>query len=133
MDAVGIVIAVVALGIGAVIGFLLASRQAAAAKQVTESLRLQLDAVVREREAGVQELATLRTAHGEAQSSLAALRATQEERERGFEQQIASLERAKETLVVQFREIGDKLLEKAQTDFLAKADDRLAKADKEQT
>jgi DNA recombination protein RmuC len=133
MDVVGVVIAVAALGIGALIGWLFASREAAAAKQVTESLRLQLDGVVRERDAGTQELAALRTALGEAQSTLAALRAGQEERERGFEQQIASLEKAKETLVVQFREIGDKLLEKAQAEFLARADDRLAKADKEQS
>ncbi|QIK79781.1 DNA recombination protein RmuC [Sphingomonas piscis] len=133
MDAVGMLVALVALGLGALIGFLIASRQAAAAKQVTESLRLQLDGVGRERESAFQELGALRNAHSEAQAKLAALQAAQQERERGFEQQIASLEKAKETLVVQFREIGDKLLEKAQSDFLAKADDRLAKADKEQT
>ena len=133
MDVAGVIVAVAALAIGALIGWLFASREAAAARQVTESLRLQLDGVVRERDAGMQELATLRTSFGEAQSTLAGLRAGQEERERGFEQQIASLEKAKETLVVQFREIGDKLLEKAQTEFLAKADDRLAKADKEQS
>lgn len=133
MDVVGMMLAIVALGIGALIGFLFASRQGAAAKQVVDSLRLQLDGVVRERESAGQELATLRTAHGDSQARLAALQAGQQERERGFEQQIASLEKAKETLVVQFREIGDKLLEKAQTDFLAKADERLTKADKEQS
>ena len=37
---------------------------------------------VRERDGGMQELATLRTSFGEAQSTLAALRAGQEERER---------------------------------------------------
>lgn len=131
---VGVVILVslLALGAGVLVGWLLGSRSAAAAKQVTESLRLQLDGVVRERDTGIQELSVLRATHAEASSSLAAIRATHEERERGFEQQIASLEKAKETLVVQFQEIGDKLLQKAQTDFLAKADDRLAKADKEQ-
>jgi DNA recombination protein RmuC len=133
MDALAVVIVVGALAAGALVGWLLASRDAAAAKQVTENLRLQLDGVARERDSANQELASIRTAHAEAQASLAALRAGQEERERGFEQQIASLEKAKETLVVQFREIGDKLLEKAQTEFLAKADDRLAKADKEQS
>lgn len=133
MDVVGVVIAVVASAFGALIGWLFASREATAAKQVTDSLRFQLDGVVRERESASQELALLRTGHGEALASLAAVRAAQDERERGFEQQIASLEKAKETLVVQFREIGDKLLEKAQTDFLAKADERLIKADKEQS
>jgi DNA recombination protein RmuC len=117
-----VLIALLALAAGAFIGWLIGSRSAAAAKQVTDHLRLQLDAVVQERDAN-------RTAAHD----LAGLRATQQERERGFEQQIAGLEKAKETLVVQFREIGDKLLEKAQADFLAKADDRLAKADKEQS
>jgi DNA recombination protein RmuC len=132
---VGIValVGLAALGLGAFMGWLVGSRSSAAAKQVTESLRLQLDGVVRERDSGVQELTDLRSRHSEAQATLAGLQAGQRERERGFEQQIASLEKAKETLVVQFREIGDKLLEKAQTDFLAKADDRLAKADKEQS
>ncbi len=133
MDAALIAFILIGLLVGAAIGWLAGSRSAAAAKQVTESLRLQLDGVAGERDAGVQELAALRSSHGEALASLAALRATHEERERGFEQQIASLEKAKETLVVQFQEIGDKLLQKAQTDFLAKADDRLAKADKEQS
>lgn len=133
MDSMAVVIGGIALAFGALVGWLVASRQAAAAKQVTDSLRLQLDGVVRERDLAHQELSILRTANGEAQASLAALRAGQAERERGFEQQIASLEKAKETLVVQFREIGDKLLEKAQADFLAKADERLAKADKDQS
>ncbi|HEX8415862.1 MAG TPA: DNA recombination protein RmuC [Sphingomicrobium sp.] len=121
---VGIVVLLLLLGVaaGALIGWLIGSRPAAAAKQVTDNLRLQLDAVVKERDV-----------NRAAAHDLAALRATQDERARSFEQQIASLEKAKEVLVVQFREIGDKLLEKAQTDFLAKADDRLAKADKEQS
>lgn len=128
-----VLVALLALVAGVLLGWLVGSRSVAASKQVTESLRLQLDGIVRERDTHVQELASLRLAHGEAQATLAALHATHEERQRGFEQQIVSLEKAKETLVVQFQEIGDKLLQKAQTDFLAKADDRLAKADKEQS
>lgn len=51
---------------------------------------------------------------------------------RNFDKQLKLLQDSKEQLVSQFREVGDKLLEKAQADFLAKADDRLAKADQEQ-
>ena len=51
---------------------------------------------------------------------------------RNFDKQLKLLQESKEQLVTQFREVGDKLLEKAQADFLAKADDRLAKADQEQ-
>jgi DNA recombination protein RmuC len=122
MDALTLVLIAVALALGALIGWLLGSREGAGARQTVEALRLQLDEVVKERDA-----------NRSVGQELAALKAAQGERERGFEQQIEALRSAKETLVVQFREIGDKLLEKAQAEFLAKADDRLAKADKEQT
>jgi DNA recombination protein RmuC len=108
--------------VGGVIGWLYASRESAGARQTVENLRLQLDEVVKERDVGRS-----------AASELAALKAAQDERDRGFEARIKELIEAKETLVNQFREIGDKLLEKAQADFLAKADDRISKADKDQS
>ena len=118
---ISILLAIVALGAGALIGWLLGSRDAAASKQVTESLRLQLDGVASERD-------TLRSERDEAQRARAALEADA----RNFDARMSELREAKDMLVTQFREVGDKLLEKAQADFLAKADDRLAKADKEQ-
>ena len=45
MSGTVIAFVVLALAIGALVGWLLGSRQAAAARQVTENLRLQLDAV----------------------------------------------------------------------------------------
>ena len=66
-----IAIATVALALGAVIGWLFASREGAAAKQTVESLRFQLDEVVKERDA-----------NRSAAQELAAFRAAQEERER---------------------------------------------------
>ena len=117
-----VLVALLALAAGALIGWLVGSRAAAASKQVTESLRLQLDGVVSERDA-------LRTERDEAQRAHAALEADA----RNFDARMTELREAKEMLVTQFREVGDKLLEKAHTEFLAKADDRLAKADKEQT
>ena len=118
---IAVLLAIVALAAGALVGWLLGSRDAAAAKQVTESLRLQLDGVASERD-------TLRSERDEAQRARAALEADA----RNFDARMSELREAKDTLVTQFREVGDKLLEKAQADFLAKADDRLAKADKEQ-
>jgi DNA recombination protein RmuC len=47
---VAIAVFVVALVLGAAIGWLYASRESAGAKQTVETLRLQLDAVVRERD-----------------------------------------------------------------------------------
>jgi DNA recombination protein RmuC len=118
---IAVLLAIVALAAGALVGWLLGSRDAAAAKQVTESLRLQLDGVASERD-------TLRSERDEAQRARAALEADA----RNFDARMSELREAKDMLVTQFREVGDKLLEKAQADFLAKADDRLAKADKEQ-
>ena len=116
-----ILVAVAALVAGGLIGWLIGSRAAAAGKQVIDSLRHQLDGVVAERDG-------LRSERDEAHRARAALEADA----RNFDARMTELREAKDVLVVQFQEIGDKLLEKAQTDFLAKADDRLAKADKEQ-
>ena len=68
MSGTVIAFVVLALAIGALVGWLLGSRQAAAARQVTENLRLQLDAVTGERDAArpaLQELAALKAAQQE--------------------------------------------------------------------
>ncbi len=59
------------------------------------------------------------------------LKAGLETEVKSFEERLADLRKSRDELVVQFREVGDKLLEKAQADFLAKADERLSKADLE--
>ena len=93
MDAtVSIILALlVGVALGALIGWLYAGRDAAAARQTVDSLRLQLDEVVRERDA-----------NRSAAHDLAAVRAAQEERERAFEDKIAELVRAREELSAQF-------------------------------
>jgi DNA recombination protein RmuC len=103
--------------IGAFIGWLWASREAASAKQAVENLRLQLDEVVKERDAN-------RSASGE----LAALRATQEERERAFDLRIKELMDAKEALSAQFHEVGTKFLGEARKQFLEQAEGRFTQA-----
>src|SRR4051794_7361610 len=99
MDATVIVFVVVALVVGAVIGWLLGSREGAGAKQTVETLRLQLNEVVKERD----------TNRGAVQE-LAVLQAAQQEREKSFAQQIEALKDAKESLSAQFHEIANKLL-----------------------
>ena len=59
-----------------------------------------------------------------AAQELAALQAAQEERERAFEEKIAELIKAREELSAQFAEVGGKLLESAQKQFLERADQR---------
>jgi DNA recombination protein RmuC len=114
------VFAFVVLGVivGAAIGWLIGSRAATAGKQVAESLRLQLDEVVRERDT-----------NRDAATQLAAVQAAADERERGFEKRIAELTEAKDALSAQFAEVGSKLLEQAQKQFLERADQRFRQSE----
>jgi DNA recombination protein RmuC len=118
MDAAVLGFLIVALVIGGVIGWLVGSRAAAASKQVIESLRLQLNEVVNERDA-----------NRSAAQELAALRAAQEERDRAFEARIAELLEAKGALAAQFAEISNKLLAEAQEAFLKRADQRFRQSE----
>ena len=103
--------------VGGVIGWLWASREAAGAKQTVETLRLQLDEVVKERDA-----------NRGASNELAALKAAQEEREKSFQQQIEALKEAKESLSAQFHEIASKLLGDARKSFLEQAGEKFTQA-----
>jgi DNA recombination protein RmuC len=118
MDAAVVAIALLALLIGAALGWLWAGRESAAAKQAVENLRLQLDEVAKERDA-----------NREAATKLAALEASQLERERGFEGRIKELVEAKEALSAQFSEISNKLLAEAQESFLKRADQRFRQSE----
>src|SRR5215208_3917049 len=113
MDAAVIAMVCVALMIGGIIGWLWASRESAGARQTVENLRLQLDEVVRERDA-----------NRSAVNELGALKATQEEREKSFQQQIEALKDAKESLSAQFHDIANKLLGDARKAFLQQAGER---------
>lgn len=108
----------IALAIGALVGWLLGSRDGAGARQTIDSLRLQLDEVVRERDA-----------NREAATRLAAVEAAQSEREKGFEARIKELIEAKEALSAQFSEISNKLLAEAQESFLKRADQRFRQSE----
>jgi len=118
VNATVIMIGLLALVIGGVIGWLFATREAAGAKQTIGNLRLQLDEVVKERDA-----------NREAVVRLAALEASQLEREKGFEARITELVEAKEALSAQFAEISNKLLAEAQETFLKRADQRFRQSE----
>ena len=118
MNAAVLAFVFVALLVGAVIGWLMGSRDGAAAKQTVDNLRSQLDEVVKERDV-----------NRDAATRLAALEASQVEREKGFEARIAELIEAKEALSSQFAEISNKLLAEAQETFLKRADDRFRQSE----
>jgi DNA recombination protein RmuC len=115
VDQFAVIVGLLALAIGALVGWLWGSRGGEQAKAAVESLRMQLDEVVRERDAN-------RTAATE----LAALQADA----RNFEARMKDLQESKDALIAQFREVGDRLLEKAHKDFLDKAGERFTAADK---
>ena len=117
MDAALIIFIFLALAVGALIGWLIGSRDGAGARQTVDNLRLQLDGVVAERDSNrgaAQELAVLKAAH--------------EEREKAFEQQIAALKDAKESLSAQFHEIANKLLGESRKAFLEQAGEKFTQA-----
>jgi DNA recombination protein RmuC len=117
MDATVIAFVLLALIVGAALGWLWASRESAGAKQTVENLRLQLDEVVKERDS-----------NRGAVSELAALKAAQEEREKAFAQQIEALKDAKESLSAQFHDIANKLLGDARKSFLDQAGEKFTQA-----
>jgi DNA recombination protein RmuC len=117
MDSTVLLFVVAALAAGALIGWSLGSREGAGAKQTVDTLRLQLDEVVKERDVN----------RGAAQE-LAALKAAQGEREKAFDARMTELKEAKDALSAQFSEIGGKLLNEAQKAFLERADARFEQA-----
>ena len=119
MDFGLIVVALMALAVGGLIGWLIGTRGGEQGKATAESLRMQLDGVVKERDEARDQIGPLN-------AELARLRAESEH----FDQRMKDLAANRDALVTQFREIGDQLLEKAHKDFLAKAGERFSEADK---
>src|SRR5436305_13703179 len=117
MDAAVLGFLVLALLVGGVIGWLLGGRDGAGARQTVDNLRLQLDGVVTERDINRAAVA-----------ELGALKATQIERDKSFQQQIEALKDAKESLSAQFHEIANKLLGDARKSFLEQAGEKFTQA-----
>lgn len=118
MGAAVIVFVLVALVLGGALGWLLAGREVAGARQSIDNLKLQLEEAVRERDL-----------NRDSATKLAALEASQLERDRGFEARIKELVEAKEALSSQFAEISNKLLSEAQESFLKRADQRFRQSE----
>ena len=151
MDATVIMFVVAALALGALLGWLFGARGSAAGAGVAESLRLQLDGVREERDSHssaldaqrsehsraldaqrsehARSIDTLRAEHHDLATRHAGAEAAREERERAFEERLAEINAAKEALGAQFAEVGGKLLESAQKQFLERADQRFRESE----
>ena len=123
------ILILVAVALGALLGWLLGSRGIAAGQGIAESLRLQLDGVREERDHHSNRFDALSREHGDLASRHAAAVAAQDERTRGFERQLAELVAAREALGAQFAEVGGKLLDHAQKQFLERADQRFKQSE----
>lgn len=117
MDAISLLLALVALLVGAALGWLFASRQGSQAGATADLLRMTLDEVTKERDAereranaGAHDLGTLQADA------------------RNFEARMKELLEAKQALTAQFHEVGAKLLGDAQKQFLERADSRFNQA-----
>ena len=138
MDLALALLAIAALLVGLVIGYLAGNRGTARMRaerdqRLAEVLRAEGQlAAADERARGVPKLQeALDVAvreREEARTEAARLKATQQEREQAFEARIAELREAKEQLSQQFSEIGGKLLDQAQKSFLERADQRFNQA-----
>lgn len=118
MDIASLLVALVALLLGGLLGWLVAGRQAATLKgeaaRFKDAIR-DLEDQVRRREAAERELTRLQ--------------AQAEERDRAHAEQIRQLTEAKDVLAAKFQEVGQAMLDKAQADFLARADDRFKQSE----
>jgi DNA recombination protein RmuC len=131
---------------GLIIGWVLASRTTAPlkaerdeARTASEEWRLKFNEAVVNLAAEAEknkrltevetQLATEREAAVVLRAQVAAFQSGQEEREKAFEARLAELKEAKDALSAQFSEVGSKLLESAQKQFLDRADDRFRQSE----
>ncbi len=151
-----VVVAILALALGLLLGWMLASRKAQgltrdlAVAQTraadAELIRTARDAVERERNDALQALATLRAQNDERAGEADRLRtdlttiradrdaartelATEHARSEAFEARLLELREAKEMMAAQFGDVANKLLSDAQKTFLDRADARFRQSE----
>ena len=119
MDSIAILLVILALAIGAFVGWFLGSRPIADWK----ARHAERDGEAREHEAAFRRaIAEL----GDARIELATLKANAE----NFDRQIKQLNEAREHLLAQFKAAGGEVLSKAQEEFLKAAAERFGNAEK---
>lgn len=122
MDGSSLVVALVALAIGALIGWLFAGRQSG-------GLKAERDGLAERFRSAVTDLAAEAEARKDADIRLAALLSEQKARDEAHDAQIAQLKDAQAALTAQFREVGQAMLDGAQKAFLERADQRFRQSE----
>ncbi len=122
MDGTALIVALVALAVGGLIGWLFAGRQSGA-------LKAERDGLSERFKSAVTDLAAEAEARKSADIQLAALLSEQRARDEAHEAQIAQLKDAQAALTAQFREVGQAMLGEAQKSFLERADARFRQSE----
>lgn len=122
MDPLSLLLALAALAIGGLIGWLFAGRQAGALKAERDSLTERF-------KTAVTDLAAEAEARKAADLQLAGLVSEQRARDEAHAAQIAQLKDAQAALTAQFREVGQTMLGEAQKAFLERADARFRQSE----
>lgn len=122
MDGTSLLVAVAALLVGGLIGWLVAARQSGALKVERDSVTQRFGAAISDLEQEVRRRET-------AELRLATIEAERGAREAALGEQIAQLKDAQAALTAQFREVGQAMLDKAQADFLTRAEARFKESE----
>jgi DNA recombination protein RmuC len=122
MDPLSLLLALAALAIGGLLGWLFAGRQAGALKAERDSLTERF-------KTAVTDLAAEAEARKAADLQLAGLVSEQRARDEAHAAQIAQLKDAQAALTAQFREVGQTMLGEAQKAFLERADARFRQSE----
>ncbi len=117
------------LVLGGMVGWLFAGRATAGLKAERDAARTERDRVETDFKAAIVDLEAALTERNSLNAQLAAATAEHKAREEAHEAQLRSLQDAKEALSAQFSEVGGKLLESAQKQFLERAEARFRQSE----
>jgi DNA recombination protein RmuC len=122
MDGTSLLVAFAALLVGALIGWLVAARQSGA-------LTAERDGVTERFKTAIVDLESESRARQAVELRLATVEAERGAREAALGEQIAQLKDAQAALTIQFREVGQTMLDAAQKSFLDRAEARFKESE----
>ncbi len=117
------------LGLGSVVGWLFAGRATAGLQAERDAARTERDRVQADFKSAIVDLEAALTERNALNAQLAGATAEHKAREEAHAAQLRSLQDAKEALSAQFSEVGGKLLESAQKQFLERAEARFRQSE----
>ncbi|MCU0729855.1 MAG: DNA recombination protein RmuC, partial [Sphingopyxis sp.] len=129
MDVAIIITIIVAVALGGALGWLFAARQSGALTAERDALRRDRDEQLERFKAAARDLEQADREREASAVSLAALRAEREADARAHAAQVEALIAARDSLSAQFQDVGAKLLERAQEQFLHTANARFRESE----